>query len=261
MFLVSLSISYQIKGNIKQEINEAIKVIQETQQSKINSVFTWGIKFISPIITAVSLVYIITLIALVLIVTKIITENQSFNILFLSILSLVGVLLPFFVNKFDEFAEGGKINEIFHGLADIKEKESPKGWHIFLKIIELGRLIIILRIIVLPLGAFLITYSLISDYLFLIIVLILQITLIIISGSYFSSLSVKKELTNTLTNFANLDYLINDFILRKDINEEQVKKTKELYLTAKQYDVLVNDSLKFVNFYFLSMNDVYLNRK
>lgn len=34
-----------------------------------------------------------------------------------------------------------------------------------------------------------------------------------------------------------------------------------LYLTAKQYDILVDDSLKFVNFYYLLMHRVYLKNQ
>lgn len=242
-------------------VEEVIQVFQRTNENKLKFVFTWGLKMAAPIVTAVSLVYIITLIAL-LASYKTITVNQPLDILIPFISALLCAFLPRFLDALTKFSEKGGFNEAFSMLATIKENVSLKGWHVTLGGLKLVFIIVyIVLALFLPAKSLFITRSIISDYTFLIIVLVLQFTFTIISSSYFSSLSVKKELTNALTNFANLDYLINDIILRKDINEEQVKKLKELYLTAKQYDVLVDDSLKFVNFYFLSMNNVYLNRK
>ncbi len=60
---------------------------------------------------------------------------------------------------------------------------------------------------------------------------------------------------------AVIHYQINDLILSKDIKEDIVENLKMLYLTAKQYDIFVDDSLKFVNYYYLLMHRVYLKKQ
>lgn len=90
------------------------------------------------------------------------------------------------------------------------------------------------------------------------LVLLLQFIAIAIISSYFSSLTAKKELANTLTNFADIDYQINRLIIRNKADTENVKSLTKMYLTAKKYDILTDDYFKFVNFYYLLMNRTYL---
>jgi uncharacterized membrane protein (Fun14 family) len=249
------------KAFTPENVEEIIQVFQRTDENILKFVFTWGLKMTAPIVTAVSLVYIITFIAL-LATYKTITVNQPFYILIPLISALLCAFLPLFLDSLTKFSEKGGFNDTFKTLATIKENVSPKRWRITLGCLKLGFIIIFVALaLVLPAVSFLITYSIISDYIFLIIVLVLQLTFTIISSSYFSSLSVKKELTNTLTSFADIDYKINSLILSKDMKEEYYEKLKAQYLTAKQYDVSVDNSLKFVNLYTTSMNSVYLNKK
>lgn len=249
------------KSFAPENVEEVIQFFQRIDENKLKLFVTWCLKMAAPIVTAVSLVYIISLIAL-LAAYKTINVGQPLYILFPFISALLCAFLPRFLDALTKYSEKGGFNETLKILATIKENGSSRRWHFTLGGLNLVFIIgYVVLALFLPAASLFITRSIISDYTFLIIVLVLQLTFTIISSSYFSSVSVKKELTNTLTNFANLDYLLNDFILRKDINEDQVEKLKTKYLTAKQYDVLVDDSLKFVNFYFLSMNEVYLNRK
>ncbi|MGB8218477.1 MAG: hypothetical protein WCE94_14365 [Candidatus Methanoperedens sp.] len=241
------------KDAFKKEAFEEVITAYQTFDKKFYLVIDLAFKSMSPITTAIGLVYIVTLIALGLIVNNTITVSQPFNILIPFISALLGISLPLIFERLIE----KYVNKVFSELVKRKETVKPKEWDIIVGVVNV---VIILILVGLPIWAFSTTRPIISDYIFLIIVLFLQFMFMAVSASYFSSLSVKKELNNTLTNFANLDYLINDFILSKNINEEKVKKLKELYLTAKQYDVLV-DSLKFVNLYYISMNNVYFNRK
>lgn len=249
-------------GTFTQEnVEGLIKAFQKIGKNKLEFAFTWAFKIASTILMGVSIVCIGTLIALGLIVNKTIAVNQPFNTLIPFISALLGVPLPFFLDFFKKSSESGGINESFNRLSKIRESVKPTIWRIIVGVIRLIYLAIILLVVVLLIWALVITYSIISDYLVLISVVILQLIVIIIFISYFSSLSVKKELTNALTKFAILDYLINDLILSKDINEDKVEKIKASYLTAKQYNVSVYDGLKFINIYHLSMNDTFLNKK
>jgi len=94
--------------------------------------------------------------------------------------------------------------------------------------------------------------------LLLLLVLLLQIVAIAIMSSYFSALKAKKELANTLTNFADIDYQINNLLLEGEVDDDAIMRLKTLYLTAKKYDVTIDDYFKFVNFYYLLMNRTYL---
>jgi hypothetical protein len=81
--------------------------------------------------------------------------------------------------------------------------------------------------------------------------------LLLLFASYFSAISAKKELVNTITNFADLNYIINSMIIKNDINPNEFENLKRLYLSAKQFDLLIDDSFKFVIFYMLTIHRVY----
>jgi len=263
MYLWALYSLVKTKENYSPEnINKNLEAYQKIEWEKLDIGFAWFFKNMSPLIKAVSLIYIITLAVLVLIANKTITTENSFSLLVPAITALLYAPMPFFFDNLSRFFERGTFQEILNRLLNIKEKVKPKGWRLILGVIKVIFLILyVLLVMFLPLWALFVTWNIVVDILFLGLVLVLQFITIILIASYFSSLSAKRELTNSLTNFADINYQINDAILSKEANQDTYDKLKTLYLTAKQYDLLIDDSLKYVNFYYLLMQRVHLKRK
>ena len=99
-----------------------------------------------------------------------------------------------------------------------------------------------------------------AESLFVVLSLALQFIVMAVLSSYFSSLSAKAEFTNTLTNLENVYVEINRLILSDNITKEDMQRVKTLYLDAKQYDLRIDESFKFVPYYFLAMKRTYLLR-
>ena len=232
---------------------------KKTNKNMLNFIITWVFKFISPFMIAISIIYILTFIILLLIENNTLTTNEAFPIFFPIITSILFVPSFIYIDKLIKFFESNKAHNYLNILVAMKESEETSNWYRFLNYLKLILLLIFMPLIlILPLLALFLTYSIIADFIFLIIILVFQLLIIIISASHFSSLSVKKELINTLRNYADINIQIDNLILHKEIKKEYVENLKNLYLTAKQYDVLVI-SLKFDNLYILFINQVFLS--
>lgn len=241
--------------NIETNLND----YKKTNKNILNFICTWVFKFISPFMISISVIHICTFIILLLIENNTLTTNQSFPIFIPIITSILFVPSFIYIDKMIEFFESNKAHSYLNILVAMKESEETSNWYRFLNYFKLILLLIFMPLIlILPLLALFLTYSIIADFKFLIIILVFQLFIIIISVSHFSSLSVKKELINTLRNYADINIQIDNLILHKEIKKEYVEYLKNLYLTAKQYDVLVI-SLKFDNLYILFINQVFLN--
>jgi len=250
------------KNFTTEKIDETIKDYKEMDKGKFEYGLSLFLRNISPLAKAVTVIYGITIVVLILIISKTININVEFNPLVPFISALLFLFLSFFLDNLANFFEKCRFSEFVEKFILLKEKAELKGLKI-INVIKAVFLILYLPIVVLlPIWAFLITLTLVSDIWFLVPVLALQSMVVAIFTSYFSTLSVKKELANSIANFSDLNYQINDLLLNKEeINDDIVQKLKKLYLTAKQYDVLVVDSFKFVNIYFLTMHRVYFKRK
>ena len=111
------------------------------------------------------------------------------------------------------------------------------------RIAKIVQLIIYLIILVIPISALVITLPLIlplgTSIFYMALVILMQFILLLISGSFFSALLVKRELGNTITNLTIISDQINDSRLNKSITEEKLKKKlkklKQQYSETKLY--------------------------
>ena len=78
--------------------------------------------------------------------------------------------------------------------------------------------------------------------------------------SYFSSLSARKELVNTLTNMADIDYQISMLNLSKDVKAESVMELTKSFMSAKKYEFTVNNMLLFFPFYELAISKAHVKQ-
>jgi len=56
----------------------------------------------------------------------------------------------------------------------------------------------------------------------------------------------------------SIDNQISELLLNKKIRVKTVKSLRKMFLTAKRYDLVVDNTFKFVNFYYLKVNRVYI---
>lgn len=249
------------KGINSENVEKIIDYTQTIDKNKSGFGFIWFFKNMLPFMKAVSLIYAVTFFALLLVQNKTLNIDQQVSILIPAFSALLLIPSPFFLDNLTSFFERG-FTETLNSFISLRENLPPKRKNIILGAIKLVFILIYIPLIVIfPIWSLIITYSIVSDLIFLLIILFLQLAVIIFFASYYSSLSAKRELTNAITNFSDINYQINDLILSKDIKEDIVEKLKTLYLTAKQYDILVDDSLKFVNYYYLLMHRVYLKKQ
>ena len=230
------------------DINEHYKQVGEKQvQYKLAEIFRNS----APLIKAVGIIYTVTLFILIL------KENIPFPIQVPAISAFLLMISSFFVDKTVNFFEKERPSFNFQ---DFASRQVGK----LLLILFLMIVTYILLMFFFPIWSLWTTrtlyYPISTGIPLLILVIILQAVTICIAASYLSSLSAKKELANALTNFADIDYQISDLLLSEEINEGDVERLKKLYLTAKRYDLVVSDTLKFVNFYYLKPNRVYVKK-
>lgn len=260
MYLWALySLRSTMRGIKFEEVHEAY---QKHGRRTFDYGYVWFFRNISPLIKALCIIYAVTLVVLVLIGTKTLDVEQQFSIVIPAISAFIFILPSFFLDNVIKFSAKGGFSESLNKFWSI---ERSKGLVILvILVIVLIFLAYVIFILVLP-GLSLwvirsIYYPIGGDSFFVILILILQVIVLAMFASYFSSLSVKKELTNTLTNFANIDYQINSLIMSGVVKRQAVEELKNLYLAAKPYDLVVDDYFKFVNYYILAMHKVYLTK-
>ncbi len=189
----------------KENMEKTIQYTRTIDENKLGFGFIWFFKNMLPFMKAVSLVYAVTFFALLLIENKTLNVNQQFSILIPTFSALLLMPAPIFFDKLARFFELG-FKETLNRFISIRESMPPKRKDIVLGAVKLLFILIYVPLIVIfPIWAFYITYSIISDLIFLIIILFLQFVVIILFASYFSSLSAKRELTNTITNFSDIN--------------------------------------------------------
>jgi len=93
---------------------------------------------------------------------------------------------------------------------------------------------------------------------FLFLVLAFQVIAIFLAAGYFSALSVKKELINSISQYARLNQIISYFIVKKNASKEDIIKLQNLYLLIKRYDMIIDELFQFVFFYVLQPQPAFL---
>jgi len=93
---------------------------------------------------------------------------------------------------------------------------------------------------------------------FLFLVLAFQVIAVFLAAGYFSALSVKKELINSISQYARLNQIISYFIVKKNSSKEDIISLQNSYLLIKRYDMIIDESFQFVFFYVLQPQPAFL---
>jgi len=252
------SIKTSKKYVAKKTVDQGLEIYKKTDKEVLEHCTISGLNNLSAIMKSATIIYIVTVFILLAIHMNWIETESKLNILFPLVTCLFFIPGPYFLdNLIQMFKERGYqkfLDKIIHyKKIDKREKIS--------KITLASVVLILIYIIVVlafPIISFFDTLSLAKDWLLLLFVALFQFMLILLFSNYFSALTVKKELSNTITNYADINYLINDLILNKKCNRQELENLKHLYFTAKPYDYVVTSLFKYIQFYFLIPNRVYL---
>lgn len=240
-------------------VERSIEVKKKLTKEQLEHGVEWFFLNISSFAKATAIIYGISLFILLAIHQGWIAYEQK-PPLFWPIISLIIYLpIPFLLKRTSIFIKRF-IHAPFELLETIKDVFGSGTLSIILGILKMVFiLIVILGSLLAPIISLIQTLGLIQDWLFFGLVVMLQFSLIIILSGYYSSITALSQLANTLTNYADINYQLNKLLLDRKVDEIKLNQLKKLYLTAKPYDLLIDNSMQFVQFYYLLMNKTYLS--
>lgn len=242
-----------------EKVEQSIEIKKVLKQQQISHGIDWFFTNLSNFAKATAIIYGISLFILLAINQNWIESTEKVPMLWPILSMIIYLPLPFLLNRTNKFIKS-IFNEPFEFLEVVKNSFGRKGLSFVLGILKaVFIVIVILGSILAPIVALIQTLGLVQDWLFFAIVVIVQFISIMILSSYYSSQTASKQLTNSLTNYADINYQINHLMLYNKVDETKYKKLRRLYLTAKPYDLLIDDSMQFIQFYYLIMNRTYVN--
>ncbi len=206
---------------------------------------------------ATAIIYGVSLFILLAINQTWIESTTKLPILWPILSMIIYLPLPFLLKGTSNFLKK-IINQPWDVIDKVKKNFGMSGLNIFLGILRIVFIIVvIIGSLLAPVIALIQTLGLIDDWLFFAIVVISQFVSIIIISSYYSKLTVSKQLSNAMTNYADINYQINYLLLYKKADEQKLKQLKRLYLLAKPFEIEIDNSMQFIQFYALIINRTF----
>lgn len=260
------SIKPMLRPFQKKQMKKAQEAMQEIGDKQLNYGFAWLFGNLAPMVKGLAMIYVGTFLVFIGVLVGIIPFEEelpkavplvTITIYLLSPLSLTNII------GYSERIGFGKHLETFFSMSGRSSLSIGRmllfGCVIVTVVLLLGFMIFGLPIwslwtvrnIFLPFS---------TESWWLILLLLLQLVTLAVSSSYFSSLSARKELTNTLTNLASIDYQISGLLLGKNIKDESVLELKSLFFAAKRYELVISDYFLFFPYYFLAMSKEHIRQ-
>lgn len=249
-----------LKRFAKKPISEALEEQRKLGDKITSYTSSWVYDNIGPMIKALSMIYIGTFFVFVGIEAKIIQVNYEIPKLVPIITVVLFGSIPLYYDDLTKYIE----QNMSHGLDLDMSKLSASKFFIgcFVIIIVLALTPGIL--FGLPIWSLVlirsIYYPFTAEIWLAFLVAFLQLTTVAMFCSYFSSLSARKELVNTLTNMADIDYQISMLKLSKDVKAESVMELTKSFMSAKKYELTVNNMLLFFPFYELAISKAHVKQ-
>jgi len=253
MFLwTSYSLYTSYKKSRQKSIEDTDEIYRKIGTKQVQLKFGEAFRNLAPLVKAIGIIYVATFFILIL------KKDIPFPVYIPAISAFLFVVIPFFFDRGVKIFETTAFDFSFQGFWALSKQQLRRTILLLLIMI----LAFLLFMLVLPVWSFVVTHTLyypVSEKIWLLLIaIIVQAITIGVVASYISSLSARKELTNTLTNFADIDNQISELLLNKKIRVKTVKSLRKMFLTAKRYDLVVDNTFKFVNFYYLKVNRVYI---
>lgn len=218
----------------------------------------WIIKLFIPYLNSLAIIFGISFFILLSISLGFIKTSSVIDPIIPMLACLLYMPTPFLINRFTKIF---KFQEMITQVEKVKTKYGHSGLKLLLFAISI--IIIptyLLLVVFLPLYSFFLMMPLIENWFILCLVLIVQIILLVFMTAYFYSLITKKELTNTLTQLIMLRHLVSRDIINGTISEKKLKEGTNALYDIKKYDLMIDDSFKIVNNYYLTLNPAFVKQ-
>jgi hypothetical protein len=260
------SIKPMLRPFQKKQIKKAHEAKQKLGDKQLNYGFAWLFGNLEPMVKGLWMIYVGTFLVFIGVLVGIIPfEEEMPKVVPLVTISLY-LLSPLFLTNIIGYSERigfSKDLEAFFSMSD-RSSLSIRKMLLFGCIIITIVLLLGFMIFGLPIWSLLTVRNIFLPFStqswLLILVFFFQLVTLAVFSSYFSSLSARRELTNTLTNLASIDYQISGLLLGKDTKDESVLELKNLFLAAKRYELVISNYLLFFPYYFLAMSKEHVRQ-
>jgi hypothetical protein len=215
-------------------------------------------KNLAIIMQSLAILYVISFFILLSIEYNWIATTTTIAPLLPALTCLLFLPVPFFIKDLHQLFQPSEIKASLQKIIQKHKNSLSRSvftWG-FLKPFFFGFYLILL--LLLPLLSLWNMYPIITQWPSLLLILLLQCFMIILFANSFSANTVRKELTTTITTYADINYLLSMAQLHQHYTTAEYQRLQTLYQSAKPYDVNILDTFKFINYYMLIPNRFYL---
>jgi hypothetical protein len=243
---------------IQKGIKDVLKHYKEKHIDITDRIDSCVQKNLAIIMQSVAVLYLVSFFILLSIEYNWIAIEQSFDLFVPAITCLLFLPVPFFIKEFYRFLSPFELKT---SLQKILNENKNSLWKVifeveFLKPFFYGFYLAL--VLILPLVSLGFIFGMIAQWPYLILIFVLQCFMILLFANSFSANTVRKELTTTITTYADINYLLSMAQLQKHYTTTEYERLQTLYQSAKPYDFIVKDTFKFINYYLLTPNRFYL---
>ena len=215
-------------------------------------------KNLSIIMQSLAILYLVSFFIILSIQYHWIGIQGSIEILIPAVTCLLFLPVPYFIKEFTQLL---KPAEVKLSLQKIIQKNQQTKWKIpftwnFVKPFIFGFYLSVLFIM--PLISIWTTRSLVTQWPYLLLIFLMQSFMIILFSNSFSANTVRKELSSTITTYADINFLLGMAEISNHHTPAEYQHVQTLYQAAKPYDFSIKDTFKFINYYMLVPNRYYL---
>lgn len=241
------------KRDNKSNFNEKISIDALNYSIKVN-------------LMAFSIIYIITLIIFTMILlSNILQINEIYqDVPMITVILTIIISISISINPFlvDYSIKSSKNEELKNILKNEKIKnilEKIDKYAIYISCICMA--ITLIPFYFLLLKPLITIFS--ENLSFLILITILQFIFVFLSASYISAVLAKKELTNSITTYTDINDKINEILLYQNekLNQKNLDKLLKRYLEAKRFEMHTTSMFNLVNIYYLIPKQVFDKKK
>lgn len=239
---------------VHKDIKDVVKHYKEKHSEIRVRIDSCVQKNVSALMQSLSILYFILFFIILSIEYHWIAIDQSIDLLIPSITCLMFLPIPFLMKWFYQFNYPRELKTSIQTMVQKRKKPLWKtvlSWE-FLNLFIFGIYLILL--LSLPLISLIIISSIIISWPYLLLVFILQSFIIVLFSNSFSANTVLRKLSETITTFADLNYLLSMAQIQNHYTSAEYQRLQTLYESAKPYDFVVKDAFKFINFYMIVPN-------
>jgi hypothetical protein len=257
-FLLPTAIFSFIRSFHGKDEKETLKFYQEKHKEITNRVESCLQKNLSVLMQSLAIIFMVSFFILLSIQYNWIIIPTTFDISIPAVTCLLFLPVPFFIKEFTQLLKPAEIKKSLQRIIQQNQQtlwKVPLTWN-FVKPFIFSFYLAVLFIM--PALSIWMLRTLIAQWPYLFLIVIMQSCMIILFSNSFSANTVRKELSNTITTYADINFLLSMAEINEHYTFAEYQHLYSLYQTAKPFDFSIKDTFKFINYYMLVPNRYYL---